>query len=469
MSAGEAFVTLAASDSYCQGATVVATSLRRHATTRRIVAMVTPNISEQSRKGLEDVFDEVITVEAMNSEDPLHLAMLGRPELGVTFTKIHCWNLTQFSKCVFLDADTLVLSNVDELFQRDELSAAPDPGWPDCFNSGVFVFRPSRKTYESLLDHALHHGSFDGGDQGLLNSFFSSWSSEDISKHLPFLYNLCASSLYSYLPAFRQFGHQVKIVHFAGAVKPWSSQREDGHSRVLEQFESLWWKEHHHHSAPPVTPSPTPSRHRPKVQEQGVQMPFTVNLDTSSSLLAHFSTSDDSLHSQPEELTSPHRDSCPPQKESSVREEKSPHLEKESAVPNEKTAVLEERTTFREEKTPFPEENMTFPEEKTAFPEEKTTLPEEKSPVLEKESVVPEKKFQKPEPVASADLPSGAVGVKDSGVATYRDDEPREVRPAEHRRMWEAGQADYLGRDAFQNIQKMLDRFLLPQNKSSLP
>lgn len=55
-----------------------------------------------------------------------------------------------------------VLSNVDELFEREELSAAPDPGWPDCFNSGVFVFRPSVRTHRRLLEHAKCHGSFDG-------------------------------------------------------------------------------------------------------------------------------------------------------------------------------------------------------------------------------------------------------------------------------------------------------------------
>ena len=55
-----------------------------------------------------------------------------------------------------------VLSNVDELFERHELSAAPDPGWPDCFNSGVFVFQPSLETHSLLLRHATEHGSFDG-------------------------------------------------------------------------------------------------------------------------------------------------------------------------------------------------------------------------------------------------------------------------------------------------------------------
>ena len=43
-----------------------------------------------------------------------------------------------------------------------ELSAAPDVGWPDCFNSGVFVFVPSAGTYQALLDFAATVGSFDG-------------------------------------------------------------------------------------------------------------------------------------------------------------------------------------------------------------------------------------------------------------------------------------------------------------------
>ena len=64
---------------------------------------------------------------------------------------------------MFLDADTLVLQNIDELFDREELSAAPDIGWPDCFNSGVFVFVPSLDTFKNLLDMARQTGSFDGG------------------------------------------------------------------------------------------------------------------------------------------------------------------------------------------------------------------------------------------------------------------------------------------------------------------
>ena len=103
-----------------------------------------------------------MVVEELDSNDSHHLSLLSRPELGVTFSKLHAWRLLEYSKCVFLDADTLVLQNVDELFDREELSAAPDIGWPDCFNSGVFVFEPSEETFSKLVALASQAGSFDG-------------------------------------------------------------------------------------------------------------------------------------------------------------------------------------------------------------------------------------------------------------------------------------------------------------------
>ncbi|KAA8581976.1 hypothetical protein FQN60_008716, partial [Etheostoma spectabile] len=233
----QAFVTLATNDSYAKGAMVLGQSLRNHNTTKKLVALLGPHVAEPCRDALRSIFDEVRVVDVMDSGDAAHLSLMKRPDLGVTFTKLHCWTLTHYSKCVFMDADTLVLSNIDELFEREELSAAPDPGWPDCFNSGVFVFRPSNETHEKLLTFCSENGSFDGsvehnlksrcpnltsgltlpshcqlapavrlsvgGDQGVLNSFFNTWATADISKHLPFIYNLSSIAIYSYLPAFK--------------------------------------------------------------------------------------------------------------------------------------------------------------------------------------------------------------------------------------------------------------------------
>lgn len=128
----------------------------------KVCFILFPFSNSLTRGRLSRFWDELVVIEELDSGDTEHLALLTRPELGVTFSKIHAWRLTQYTKCVFLDADTLVLQNVDELFDREELSAAPDIGWPDCFNSGVFVFEPSLDTYSNLLDLALQEGSFDG-------------------------------------------------------------------------------------------------------------------------------------------------------------------------------------------------------------------------------------------------------------------------------------------------------------------
>ena len=166
---------------------------------------------------LQDVFDRLVDVKQMDSQDASHLALLNRPELGITFTKLHAFKLTDYSSCVFLDADTLVLANVDELFAKPGFAAAPDVGWPDCFNSGVFVFQPSATTFSELVAMAEAEGSFDGadlvtylldrsadvcllacllagGDQGLLNQYFSSWATSGPEARLAFGFNMTANA-----------------------------------------------------------------------------------------------------------------------------------------------------------------------------------------------------------------------------------------------------------------------------------
>ncbi|XP_071085670.1 glycogenin-1-like isoform X3 [Haliotis cracherodii] len=245
----EAFVTLATNDTYALGCLILGNSLRRVETTRKLVVMVTDGVTQSMRDQLGRVFDLVNEVNVFDSNDAVNLQLLGRPDLSCTLTKLHCWRLTQYDKCVFMDADTLVLQNVDELFDRDELSAAPDAGWPDCFNSGVFVLVPSLETYCALVQFAMTQGTFDGGDQGLLNLYFHDWATQDIAKHLPFIYNVVSQAFYSYLPAFKQYKDRVKIVHFIGAVKPWHHAFNTATGEVMplpgtghsQEFLQIWW------------------------------------------------------------------------------------------------------------------------------------------------------------------------------------------------------------------------------------
>lgn len=103
-----AWVTLTTNDTYSLGALVLAHSLRRAGTVHQLAVLVTPGVSESMRQKLKDVYNLVQEVNVMDSQDAANLALLARPELGITFTKLHCWRLEQFEKCVFMDSDTLV-------------------------------------------------------------------------------------------------------------------------------------------------------------------------------------------------------------------------------------------------------------------------------------------------------------------------------------------------------------------------
>ncbi|XP_077503990.1 uncharacterized protein LOC144114256 isoform X2 [Amblyomma americanum] len=217
----QAYVTMANNDLSAIVCLVLGNSLWLSKTSRSLVVLVTDGVSHAFRHLLSCVFNVVLSVRSLGTQGTTKLALLEQPDIGVSFTKLHAWRLTQFSKCVFMDAGMLVVQNCDELFERDELSAVPDIGWPDCFNSGLFVYVPSMETFWDLISFAERQGSFDGGDQGLLNTYFRNWSS-DINRRLPFIYNLMANVCYTYKPAFKQFGQNVKVVQFLGGYKPWN-------------------------------------------------------------------------------------------------------------------------------------------------------------------------------------------------------------------------------------------------------
>lgn len=246
-----AYVTMVLTDSYVIGAMVMGHSLRRF-TDKRMICMVTSNLNQDSLETLSTLW-ELKTVNKLDSKDKTRLSLLGRPELGPTLTKVQVWSLHEHGvqKAIFLDADMLVIQPIDDLFSRPEFAACPDAGWPDCFNSGLFVCEPREETHRALLLYAHQHGSFDGGDQGLLNSFFSNWSRLGPEHRIPFTYNLTSNATYSYLPAMIHYRDQIKVVHFIGPVKPWMSHRpfvskvdhHDQHDAILS-FIQAWWDIH---------------------------------------------------------------------------------------------------------------------------------------------------------------------------------------------------------------------------------
>ncbi|KAJ7040421.1 glycosyltransferase family 8 protein [Mycena alexandri] len=175
------------------------------------------------------LFPELRTVSdasrSTSLHEPLHLIYLhlllplGRLDLNTVLTKLHVFRLTQYSKIIFLDADVLPIRPLSHLFTLPhEFSAVPDVGWPDIFNSGVLVLSPGEEKFTQLNELLQSKGTWDGGDQGILNE----WRGGDWNR-LSFTYNTTPTAAYTYAPAYERFGSQISAIHFIGPNKPWKS------------------------------------------------------------------------------------------------------------------------------------------------------------------------------------------------------------------------------------------------------
>lgn len=189
------------------------------------------------------MYDHIIPVDLIVNKSPANLYLMQRPDLASTFTKIALWRQNQFEHIVYLDADVVALRAPDELFTQDaSFAAVPDIGWPDCFNSGVLSLKPNMGDYYALLALAQRGISFDGADQGLLNTHFRDW------ERLSFTYNCTPSGHYQYVPAYRHFQSTITMVHYIGHDKPWIVGREaKGATGIYEELLGRWWSVYDKH------------------------------------------------------------------------------------------------------------------------------------------------------------------------------------------------------------------------------
>jgi glycogenin len=188
---------------------------------------------------------ELVAVPRIANPKPANLYLMNRGDLLYAFTKITIWRQTQFRKVLYLDADIVVLQNLDHLFDLDEtFAAAPDAGWPDAFNSGFMLVAPDMGEFHALYALAQSGDSFDGADQGLLNQYYEHkpWH------RLSFLYNCTPNAEYQWEPAYRYHKSNIKAAHFIGKNKPWFVGRQaSGDRGVYGELVGKWWSTYDRH------------------------------------------------------------------------------------------------------------------------------------------------------------------------------------------------------------------------------
>jgi glycogenin len=199
----------------------------------------------------QPVYDYVIPVPRIRNAQPANLQLMNRTDLHSAFTKINLWSQLQFRKIVYIDADVVAYRAPDELFNIEHpFSAAPDIGWPDLFNTGVMVLTPNLGDYYAMMAMAERGISFDGADQGLINTHF-----RNNYNRISFTYNVTPSAHYQYVPAYRHFQSSINMVHFIGSDKPWFQGRHASiGSSPFDEMTGRWWAVYDRHYRAAVSP-----------------------------------------------------------------------------------------------------------------------------------------------------------------------------------------------------------------------
>lgn len=153
-------------------------------------------------------------------------------------TKLAIFNLTQYDRVAFVDADALVLRDMSDIFRCGRFCAVFIN--PCHFNSGLMLVTPSTDTFNDMLRQLPHLPSYDGGDQGFLNAYYPQMltapmfdpQAEDVNTsqvdfvRLPFTFHMDHSAYY---PRFRwdhsstRCGGAVREEEWLGPsfAKPW--------------------------------------------------------------------------------------------------------------------------------------------------------------------------------------------------------------------------------------------------------
>lgn len=146
-----------------------------------------------------------------------------------TFDKLSIFELTQFDKIVYLDADLYIRKNIDELFQYHHMATTPNRKYgpnitpPPELISGLLVIEPEKgllnKFSNILMSISDKRQSI--GDQDILQEYYINWANMP-ELHLDLKYNAFFTYLDYYINHCNYSLEDISVFHFILTKKPWN-------------------------------------------------------------------------------------------------------------------------------------------------------------------------------------------------------------------------------------------------------
>ena len=226
---------LHSSEAYVCGAIALAQSIIQNNSTNDLVLLHDSSLSQKSLQGLRDAGWKTKQIQ------PIRSPFARKNSYNEwNYSKLRLWQLTDYDKVIFIDADLIILKNIDKFFAYPQLSAAPND--KVLFNSGIMVIEPSTCLFEDMMSKSRRLMSYNGGDQGFLNEVFTWWH------RLPGKLNYLKICKRQDNP-----NHEMEkgtyTIHFLG-LKPWACYKDydcnwdmaNRHIFASDSAHKRWWK-----------------------------------------------------------------------------------------------------------------------------------------------------------------------------------------------------------------------------------
>lgn len=259
-----AYVTLVMlGDKYVPGAIALAKSLISSGTRYDKVCMITNDVTK--KQDLDKVFDKVVCVPYLYYQCGTMLtqrqADLYSDWINYSFTKWRCFQLSQYTKCVYLDADQIVLRNIDHLlnllppamcFNHNYCSQFKHLKYghkvndlPNIFDNysilgftGTLVYEPCPKLFSAIIKLLNRNNQF------LTNNKFNNGFEEVVLAQALISQNIKPTQLspmYSWNAGdyYVLKNTQPYIINYYGDKKPWCKEGDDKEQKFMDEY--IWW------------------------------------------------------------------------------------------------------------------------------------------------------------------------------------------------------------------------------------
>lgn len=239
----KAYVTILSTDSYLTGVLALFESLKNtQPKINSFVVIINEKISQKTINILHKKGYIVIEKNAIPIPESIKTANSSANKLNWTYTfdKFNLFELNEFSKIVYLDSDMYIAKNIDELFDKPDMSGViagkSYPGnesWNE-LNSGIMVIEPKIGIIDKLVNTMIQmstpsinnspkQNNYNNlqrmGDQEVIEEYYH-WK-DNPELELDEKYNIFADYVDYYIDKVGYSKEDLAVIHFIGNKKPW--------------------------------------------------------------------------------------------------------------------------------------------------------------------------------------------------------------------------------------------------------